>query len=101
MSKSRVSVFERIRQFLGRLVDSVNPTPDERYVDDGPPATVFRRRDQLSRYKRSGHVSETNAQLYARLKRGRFSHVLDTYHILEHGKPREAADERTDETSKS
>lgn len=99
MNQSRLTVFERIWRLLGRLVYSVNPAPEERYVDDGPPSTVFRRRDQLSRYKRAGHMDETNAELYARLKRNRFSQVLDTYHILEHGKRREADDEGTDETS--
>ncbi|TVQ24595.1 MAG: hypothetical protein EA383_10775 [Spirochaetaceae bacterium] len=88
MSEGRLTVMERIHRLLRRLVASVNPESEDRQVDAGPAASVSRRRSQLSRYKRSADMSETNAELYARLKRNRFSNVLDTYHILEHGRAR-------------
>ncbi len=93
MSEGRLTVMERIHRLLRRLVAAVNPEDDDRQVDTGPAASVSRRRSQLRRYKRNAGMNETSAELYARLKRNRFSNVLDTYHILEHGRARPPADD--------
>lgn len=103
MTEQRPTVVQRLVRLLGRLVNSVNPAENDRYTDDGPPAAVFRRRAQLDRYKRPRGGRESHAELYERLKRNRFTNVLDTYHILEHGHMRKPPenDPGTDEPERS